>query len=338
VKVIAGESGADIAAVSLAGANPGEFGVASDGCEHTVLPAGGSCELMITETPTEAGSLSAQLVVADATGARTEVPLSVTAVAPPPPVVSDVTLVSEHGDFIGSGIDRLFDAPGTVSIHGSSAEVEVRAEQEINRFTQNFTFTFLPPAGKPLEVGEYSDAEGPGSRQEGSPGISITGDGNGCDRYYGRFTVKDIAFNGSGRVDRFWALYEQHCGSPNAPALFGEVRVNEPPTGAPETVTPMAVEWPQTVVKRGKVHVPITITAGEAGAHVASVLLEGADPSEFEVTKDKCSGATLNPGASCRLEIAAKPTSPGLREAQLAIVDASSARTTVPLTVLAVSP
>jgi hypothetical protein len=60
--------------------------------------------------------------------------------------------------------------------------------------------------------------------------------------------VKDIHVDGSGNVDRFWALYEQHCEGASSPALFGEVRVGEPPASEGVEVEPGAVRWPSTAV------------------------------------------------------------------------------------------
>jgi hypothetical protein len=88
--------------------------------------------------------------------------------------------------------------------------------------------------------------------------VSIYGDGRGCNMDYGRFVINDIHVDGSGNADRFWGLYEQHCESPGAPALFGEVRLNEPATGAAETVEPAAIDWPNTPVGSTGIYVPVT--------------------------------------------------------------------------------
>ena len=164
-------------------------------------------------------------------------------------------------------------------------------------------------------------------------GLSVSGDGRGCNKDYGRFVIKDIHFKPSGAVDRFWALYEQHCESPEAPALFGEVRVGEPPPAAPEAAIPAAIAWPQTKVGTSSVNVPITVIGGESGAQIAAVSLEGEDASDFTITSDACTAATLAPGSTCELTVAVTPTASGPRTAQLLITDKSGAKTTVPLSV-----
>jgi hypothetical protein len=155
---------------------------------------------------------------------------------------------------------------------------------------------------------------------------------------FGRFVVKDIHVADSGNVDRFWALYEQHCESPGAPALFGEVRVGEPPASAPETVEPAAISWPATALGAAGTHVPVFVIAGSRGAHVKSVTVAGADKGDFVVEADGCSGKTLAAGARCRVDIAPQPTATGDRRANLLISDAGGAVSTVPIDAPGVTP
>jgi hypothetical protein len=57
------------------------------------------------------------------------------------------------------------------------------------------------------------------------PGLSISGNGAGCNMLWGRFVVLEVAFGGGGVVDRFAADFEQHCEG-FAAALFGSIRYN----------------------------------------------------------------------------------------------------------------
>ena len=239
-------------------------------------------------------------------------------------------MVSGAGDFIGGGTDRLFDTPaGTASIGGGLGHVEVSVSGEGG----SFSFDFAPPAGKQLEVGEYSGAQRYPFEPVGSPGLSVSGNGRGCNEDFGRFIVKDIHINGSGNVDRFWALYEQHCETAKAPALFGEVRVGEPPASAPEAVEPAAVDWPSTAVGSSGLVVPLTVIAGEGGARITAVQLEGESAANFSVPSDGCVGTILLAGERCQLDAAVKPTALGALAAQLVLTDSSGATTTVPLAV-----
>jgi FG-GAP repeat len=333
ITVGGGESGAQIASVSLAGEDASDFRVTSDACDGATLAPDERCQMKVAVKPTAAGRRAAQLIVADKSGAKTAVPLSVNTEPPPEPPISSnsATLVSEPGDYIGFGEDLLFDEPGAVSVTGEPHDVQVEVEYDY----ESFYFDFAAPAGKQLKVKEYSHAERYFGEPEGPALLWVDGDGRGCSSDFGRFIIKDIHFNGSGEVERFWALYEQHCEGPNAPALFGEIRVGEPPTQAPEIVHPMAIEWPRTAVGKSGVDVPVTVGGGEAGAQIASVSLSGADVGDFSVTSDNCDGASLAPGAHCGIAVAVKPTAAGRRTAQLIVADKSGAETAVSLSVRA---
>ena len=231
-------------------------------------------------------------------------------------------MVSEPWDFMGAGMDTLFNWPEAVAVTGNRGAVDVEAQQK----GQGFSFGFAAPSGRELEVGEYAGAEQ--NPIKGRPGISVSGDGRGCDLTFGRFVVKDIHFGASGSLERFWALYEQHCERAEEPALFGEISYGEPPTAAPELVQPSAIDWPRTRVA-SSARVPVTVTAGESGAQVTSISLAGANPAEFAIANDTCTGTTLAPRAACQIALSAKPAAAG--SAQLILTDKSGAKTIVSL-------
>jgi hypothetical protein len=330
VTVMAGKSGAHITNIALEGEDPGEFSISSDGCDGTVLAAGGSCQLDAHVKPMTAGAREAELVITDASGVKTAVRLAVLAEVRPE---NSVTMVSESSaDWVGKGLDYLFDEmPGTVYASGGLGGVDVKVSGEAG----GFSLEFVPPSGSQLEDGEYAKAQRAGFAPNGLPGLSVGGDGRGCNTDYGRFIVKDIGVDSAGEVDRFWALFDQHCEAPEDPALFGEVRIGEPPSSAPESVYPVAVEWPDTAAGTSGAAVPVTVVSGLSGAHVTGIALEGPAARDFSISDDGCVGVVLVAEASCALEVHVKPTTAGVRTAQLVISDASGAETTVALSVTA---
>ncbi len=332
VTVMDGEAGAEVASVAVAGEDAGDFSVSSDGCIGTYLEPGVTCSLDVAVKPSAIGGRSAQLVITDTDGEKTSVPLAVTAIAPEPPTENWATMVSEGGNFVGSGygganVDRLFDASGAVSVHDGLGYLEV----SVKKGSESFSLNFTPPAGESLEDGEYAGARS--SQSPGEPGLDVSGDGRGCDRQYGRFVIRDIHMNAAGKVDRLSLLYEQHCENANGPALFGEVRFGEPIPASPETAEPAAIDWPATPIGASGAQVPVTIVAQEAGAHVTAVSIEGEDADDFDVAINGCSEATLAPGARCEVAVGVRPTAAGLRTAQMVITDSSGTTTSVPLAV-----
>ncbi len=252
-------------------------------------------------------------------------PLLVWALATPPaaragagPEPASVTVVSEPGNGIAFEQDQLFEAPEaaiSVSIvDGEKGRVNVEASSNGNRIGLEFVAPGREepgsrriPAGRRLSVQNLAgDQLLP--RRRGA-----------VARITGQFVITDIQYSASGLVERLSALYEVHCGSREASPLFGAIRFGEPATEAPETVRPAAIDWPMTAVGASGADVPVTVIGGQAGAHVASVGLEGEDPQDFSVTSDDCAGASLAPGARCEVTVGVKPTTSGLRAAQLVV-------------------
>jgi hypothetical protein len=64
---------------------------------------------------------------------------------------------------------------------------------------------------------------------------------------------------------------------------------------------------------------------GTADLHIATapdgITLAGADPSDFTVMSDRCSGATLLPGATCTVTVGYDPSASGTQTATLSVSD-----------------
>lgn len=91
------------------------------------------------------------------------------------------------------------------------------------------TVQLAAPPGEPIAVGAYENAVRAPFRPPGSPGIDVTGMGRGCNQMHGRFEVTDATFGENNYVESFSATFEQHCEWPGALALYGEIRVQNPP-------------------------------------------------------------------------------------------------------------
>ena len=87
---------------------------------------------------------------------------------------------------------------------------------------------FQAPKGIPLRVGPYEGATRYPFQRDTDPGLSIAGEGRGCNTLTGRFTIREADFSPSGQVRHFWATFEQHCEN-MALALYGDVRVTNGP-------------------------------------------------------------------------------------------------------------
>lgn len=98
------------------------------------------------------------------------------------------------------------------------------------------------------------------------------------------------------------------------------VRATVSGTGGRPTVLaqPGGLDLPDGIVGRpgGRVAIDIENT-GFAPTVVETVELAGAEPGDFAVIGERCTGRFLNPGATCAVEIEFRPTTAGFRSALL---------------------
>ncbi len=129
---------------------------------------------------------------------------------------------SDPGDYIGGGATRRMVPP---SYRFSASSSGSRVSLSLNGPSWWY-LDFQAPKNAPLAVGTYEGATRYPFQAPSVPGLSVSGDGRGCNQLSGRFTVREIDVAPNGRVRNFWATFEQHCERGTA-ALFGEVRVTQ---------------------------------------------------------------------------------------------------------------
>lgn len=232
--------------------------------------------------------------------------------------ITSVTMVSETGDWIGRGDTRLW-RPGAGTVNVSSSDdglVTVRVSGGASG--DSFSMSFAAPSGESLVAGDYEDAERIDFRRAGHPGIDISGDGRGCTKIEGRFTVLDIAPD----LTRLWLVYEQHCAG-SEPALFGEVRYNVPGGDSDLMVAPGHVAWPDEYPGVPGRDVPVTLVNTGSSPVVVSDATISAGAEDFVVNSSSC--ATLEVASSCTVQVAFEPSTTGTRTGTLTIEDSTPA-------------
>jgi hypothetical protein len=237
---------------------------------------------------------------------------------------NSVVMFSDPGDWVGGGAQRVYHS-GNASITLSGGPGYVTVHVSGGNFGDYFDLDFAAPPGHTLAPGYYVDAQRAPFREAGRPGIDISGSGRGCNTIEGLFEVRDIAVNQSGVVTRLWILYEQHCEGGTS-ALFGEVRVGEPPSADPALVSPSTVRWPATDTGRPSTVVPVTLVAFDAPVTLTGVSIVGGNASDFLVRSDECSGETLPPGGSCQVWVRFVPSAAGTRLSTLRVTGGGTQR------------
>lgn len=136
-----------------------------------------------------------------------------------------LSMESAPGDYIGQGRSWHYTlADGTWSARyealGAGAQAVSVSFQTAGTF---WHVDFAAPPGQPLRTGTYENARR-FPFNDAQPGLSVDGDGRGCNELTGRFVIHDLVLGATGFVDRLRATFEQHCEGAS-PALTGEISV-----------------------------------------------------------------------------------------------------------------
>lgn len=141
--------------------------------------------------------------------------------------VTSLSLTSDPGDFIGQGQTTfLTPADGTFT-----ASQNFDGGVSVDFSGQPGTFWFLDFAAansQPLTVGTFTGATRFPFQPSNEAGLSVSGDGRGCNTLTGSFTVLEVSYGPNSTVNAFDATFEQHCEGGTA-ALRGEIRFNANP-------------------------------------------------------------------------------------------------------------
>jgi len=181
---------------------------------------------------------------------------------------------SEPGDYIGGGVESFF-ASGEYNFYASS-----NFYNGISLLVNNYSspdpmnhhwwsMDFSAPYNAPLLPGAYETAARSPFQLPSQPGLSIYGDGRGCNTLTGRFDVLEADYAPGGEVVKFAANFEQHCEG-GTPALYGEVRFNSD--------IPISVLIPAKITVENPLNFANCVEAtGPDGALVAVTGLESRD-------------------------------------------------------------
>jgi Tol biopolymer transport system component len=94
---------------------------------------------------------------------------------------------------------------------------------------------------------------------------------------------------------------------------------NLAPCNEEPTVTPTTLSFNAQPLDTISAAQQITLTAGSEALQIHHLQLDGADPSDFFVTVDECSGETLEPGETCTFMVRFLPSATGQRFATLIV-------------------
>ena len=179
--------------------------------------------------------------------------LAAAPVAAQQPLEASLSFVSDPGDYIGAGQSRSFTLD-SASFSSRSGQNGGYVGVTVFPFDGGFWFLDLAaPLGAQLVPGAYEGAFRYPFQFPDQPGLSLSGDGRGCNFLTGRFDVLEATFGPNGFIERFHATFEQHCEG-FAAALFGELQIVNPPPPPPLQIS-LTIHAPGRVDRQsGKVH------------------------------------------------------------------------------------
>jgi hypothetical protein len=153
------------------------------------------------------------------------------------PLPTGFCLKSDQGDYIGGG--NFYVAGGTASVTIDASTTLIGGELTDSTTGGYWDFDFAAPAGTVLLPGLYTQAQRYPFQTGTTPGLSIYGNGAGCNTLTGTFSIEELARDPGTGLSRFSATFEQHCEGA-VPALHGVI--NYQASGTPDpTPTPNQV-------------------------------------------------------------------------------------------------
>ncbi|WP_329236018.1 hypothetical protein OHB07_33265 [Streptomyces sp. NBC_00111] len=134
----------------------------------------------------------------------------------------------DEGDWISGGGSYSYstDSQDKVSVTGSSDNRVVSLSVD-GANGDWWDLDLAAPAGTTLAPGTYDGATRYPFNEGAEPGLSLGGNGRGCNTLTGSFTVTAVEFGPLGYVKELDATFEQHCEGGET-AARGEVHVDNP--------------------------------------------------------------------------------------------------------------
>jgi hypothetical protein len=139
--------------------------------------------------------------------------------------VTSLTFVSDPGDYIGGGQFSFFTSADGTFTAGQNYDQGVSLSFIAPSYEHWWNLDFAAPNNQPLTAGTYTGAVRFPFQTTNQAGLSVYGDGRGCNTLTGSFQVLEVTYGAANDILSFDATFEQHCEGVT-PALRGEIRYN----------------------------------------------------------------------------------------------------------------
>src|SRR5690606_28682822 len=143
------------------------------------------------------------------------------------PVSSFLSYRSDLGDYVGQGLTRTYQlAPGSWQYYAEPADGGGvwRVWMAMAGSDWSWELNLAAPSQQALRERNYPGAARFPFQDVGQPGLDFSGNGRGCNKLAGGFTVDELVLKNDSTIGLLHARFTQHCEGASA-ALHGEVRL-----------------------------------------------------------------------------------------------------------------
>lgn len=247
-------------------------------------------------------ALLSLLMVAPAIGSSAPV-----AAAAGPDPVTVIALDSQPGEYNGRGHPHTYVEPDLLEAYGDASAVRLRGLDSDGEHR----IELAPPVGEPWAMGAFENATGAGGT---SPRIDLVSGTSACTNGTGRFEVLELpTFDVDGKILTFAAEFEHRCNT--SETMHGSIRIGSSVPLKALDISPIPLYYQLDLgggtVAVANAPVPVTITnVGNVPTSLDGVTATADVAGSFIPALD-CP-ASLDPGASCTLNVTFQPFGGGL--------------------------
>ncbi|WP_233223596.1 hypothetical protein [Amycolatopsis sp. CA-128772] len=149
-----------------------------------------------------------------------------------PVAAGSLSFSGDEGDYISGGGSYAYSVAAKDRLTVNASEDHNHLSVSVSGFNSDWwDLDLAAPSGTGLTAGTYDGATRWPFQGAGAPGLSLGGNGRGCNTLTGTFTVQNVVFGPHGYVQTLDATFEQHCEG-GATAARGEVHIANPPAPA----------------------------------------------------------------------------------------------------------
>jgi hypothetical protein len=227
----------------------------------------------------------------------------------------------DPGDYITGGQSYSYATTSGDQLSVSSSTNNNVVSISVNAYNGDWWYLdFASPVGQALVPGTYLNATRYPFNGAG-PGLSLVGNGRGCNTLTGSFTIINAVYGPNGYVQTFDATFEQHCEGGD-PAARGEVHIANPPPPplldlkvvVATSGTASTLDGNATVYGTASCNKPTTITIYATVVEVVKrVIIRGSFSTQINCT----TAGTLYPWSGTAVPTETTPFQKGDAEVQL---------------------